>query len=81
MLLFTGIETDELMRQAFLSGAKSFILKSDAQAHLLDAIRSLAQHKPYFTNKVSEVIFARLLTRTRGQDLIGGVPPGKIDHA
>lgn len=78
VLLFTGQETDELMREAFLSGAKSFILKSDAKAHLLDAIRSLAQHKPYFTNKVSEVIFARLLTRTRGQDLIGGVPPGRL---
>ena len=61
VLLFTGIETDDLMRQAFLSGAKSFILKSDARAHLLDAIRALAQHKPYFTNKVSEVIFSRML--------------------
>ena len=63
VLLFTGIETDELMRQAFASGAKSFILKSDAQTHLLDAVRALAQHKPFFTNKVSEVILARLLQR------------------
>ena len=67
VLLFTGMETDELMRQAFASGAKSFILKSDARTHLLDAIRALAQHKPYFTNKVSEVIFARLLRRGREQ--------------
>jgi DNA-binding NarL/FixJ family response regulator len=63
VLLFTGLETDDLMRQAFISGAKSFILKSDARAHLLDAIRALADHKPFFTNKVSEVIFARLLQR------------------
>ena len=60
VLLFTGMETDELMRQAFVSGAKSFILKSDARAHRLEAIRALAQHKPFFTNKVSEVIFSRL---------------------
>lgn len=65
VLLFTGVETDQLMRDAFASGAKSFILKSDVQTHLLDAIRSLAQHKPYFTNKVSEVIFARLLRTDR----------------
>ena len=65
VMLFTGMETDELMREAFLSGAKSFILKSDAKTHLLDAIRSLAQHKPYFTSKVSEVIFSRLLRPTR----------------
>ncbi len=65
VLLFTGLETDDLMRDAFTSGAKSFILKSDAHAHLLDAIRSLAIHKPYFTSKVSEVIFSRLLRPER----------------
>jgi DNA-binding NarL/FixJ family response regulator len=63
VLLFTGVETDELMREAFISGAKSFILKSDARVHLLEAIRALAQHKPYFTNKVSAVIFSRVLQR------------------
>jgi DNA-binding NarL/FixJ family response regulator len=66
VLLFTGIETDALMREAFAAGAKSFILKSDARDHLLGAIRSLAARKAYFTNKVSEVIFARLFTRKSG---------------
>jgi two-component system response regulator NreC len=77
VLLFTGMETDELMRQAFVSGAKSFILKSDARTHLLDAIRALAQHKPYFTNKVSEVIFARMLRRGREQSP-DGMPAGRL---
>lgn len=34
VLLFTGVETDDLMRMAFVSGAKSFILKSDVRTHL-----------------------------------------------
>jgi DNA-binding NarL/FixJ family response regulator len=68
VLLFTGIETDDLMREAFLCGAKSFILKSDARTHLLDAIRALSQHKPYFTNKVSEVIFSRMLQPGRDHE-------------
>ncbi|HEX4084761.1 MAG TPA: response regulator transcription factor [Chthoniobacteraceae bacterium] len=67
VMLFTGMETDDLMREAFLCGAKSFILKSDAKTHLLDAIRALAQHKPYFTTKVSEVIFSRLLRPARAR--------------
>ncbi len=77
VLLFTGLETDDLMRQAFVSGAKSFILKSDARTHLLDAIRALAQHKPYFTNKVSEVIFARMLRRCE-PDAPGSAPAGRL---
>jgi DNA-binding NarL/FixJ family response regulator len=77
VLLFTGLETDDLMRQAFASGAKSFILKSDARAHLLEAVRALARHKPFFTNKVSEVILARLLQRG-GCDAQGGTPAGRL---
>ena len=78
VLLFTGVETDELMRDAFVSGAKSFILKTDARAHLLEAIRALAGHKPYFTNKVSEVIFAKLLRRIRDEDSTPGGLQGRL---
>jgi len=63
VVLFTGLETDELMRKAFVNGAKSFILKTDARNHLLEAVRALAQHKTYFTGKVSNVVFSRLLER------------------
>ena len=63
VMLFTGMETDDLIREAFVIGAKSYILKTDARPHLLTAIRCVAQHKPYFTSKVSEVIFSRLLRR------------------
>jgi DNA-binding NarL/FixJ family response regulator len=75
VLLFTGHETDERIREAFASGAKSFILKSDAREHLLDAIRALAHHKPYFTSKVAEVIFSRLLSRKRAPQARAEDPP------
>ena len=78
VLLFTGLERDALIREAFASGAKSFILKSDARLHLLNAIRALAEHKPYFTNKVSEVIFARLLHRGREREAEPGEQPGRL---
>jgi DNA-binding NarL/FixJ family response regulator len=78
VLLFTAVETDDLMREAFVSGAKSFILKTDAREHLLDAIHALGQHKPYFTNKVSEVIFARLLGGSRNPEPHPGIPMGRL---
>ncbi|MBV9658607.1 MAG: response regulator transcription factor [Verrucomicrobia bacterium] len=66
VLIFTGQETDELVRKVFEAGAKSFILKSEASRHLVEAIRSLCQHKPFFTTTVSAVLFARFLERCHG---------------
>ncbi len=61
VLIFTAHDEDELIRQAFAAGARSFILKSEPLACLVEAIRSLARHKSFFSNKVSEVLFSRLL--------------------
>ena len=64
ILMFTAHETEELIRQVFEAGAKSFIFKSQAHTYLIDAIQSLAQHKPFFTSKVSETLFADILNRS-----------------
>jgi two-component system, NarL family, response regulator NreC len=66
ILMFTGHETDELIREAFQAGVKSFILKSEAHTYLVEAIESLSRHKPYFTSKVSEILFADILNRSEG---------------
>src|SRR5437762_4264179 len=67
ILIFTAHETDELIREAFEAGAKSFIFKSDAHQFLVEAIRSLAEHKPFFTNKVAEVLFAEIFSCSEGK--------------
>jgi len=64
ILMFTGHETDDLIREVFEIGVKSFIFKSEAHTYLVDAIRSLSQHKPFFTSKVSEILFADILNRS-----------------
>jgi len=64
ILIFTAHETDELIREVFESGAKGFIFKSDAHQLLVKAIQSLSEHKAFFTNKVSEVLFAEILNRS-----------------
>ena len=66
ILIFTGSgETDDLIRETFDSGAKAFVLKTDASEFLLEALKSLADHKPFFTDKSSAVIFARFARPTR----------------
>jgi DNA-binding NarL/FixJ family response regulator len=64
ILMFTAHETDELIREVFEVGVKSFIFKSDAHIYLIDAIQSLSEHKPFFTSKVSEILFADILNRS-----------------
>ena len=60
VLVFTGSrESDELIREVFASGAKSYIVKTEASQFLIDAIESLGEHKPFFTEKSSAIIFAR----------------------
>jgi DNA-binding NarL/FixJ family response regulator len=61
VMMFTGQETDELIKDAFEAGARSYILKTDPKHHIEAALRSLAQHKPYFTTHVGEVLFDRFL--------------------
>jgi DNA-binding NarL/FixJ family response regulator len=63
ILIFTAHETDELIREVFEAGVKSFIFKSEAHTYLVEAIQSLSQHKPFFTNKVSEILFADIVNR------------------
>jgi DNA-binding NarL/FixJ family response regulator len=66
ILMFTGQESENLIRDAFESGVKSFILKSEAHHFLVEAIESLARHKPFFTEKVSEILFSNMLERSQG---------------
>ncbi len=61
ILMFTGLETEELIRQVFEAGARSYILKTDGREQLESALRALAAHKPYFTTQVGEILFAKFL--------------------
>ncbi|MEY2562225.1 MAG: hypothetical protein QOH88_418 [Verrucomicrobiota bacterium] len=77
ILIFTAHETDELIREVFEAGAKSFIFKAEAHIYLVEAIQSLAQHKPYFTSKVSEILFADMLHRSE-RDASGSQPGQRL---
>jgi two-component system response regulator NreC len=72
ILMFSAHESDDLIRAAFEAGVKSFILKSEAHQFLLEAIESLSRHKPFFTTKVSEILFSNILHRAEsGRDDTG----------
>jgi DNA-binding NarL/FixJ family response regulator len=77
LLMFTGEASDQMIHEVFAAGARSYILKSDIGAHLIAAIRALGQHKHYFTNHISEVVFARYIDGASGagKDKTEGLTP------
>ena len=62
VLVFSMHDSEGLVREVFAAGARGYVLKSDAARYLVDAIRSLAQHKPFFTERISEAILSSLVS-------------------
>jgi DNA-binding NarL/FixJ family response regulator len=61
ILVFTMHQSEQLVRDMLAAGARGYLLKSDAAAHIVDAIGSLAVHRPYFNMRVSETVLAGYL--------------------
>ncbi|WP_114946405.1 response regulator [Microvirga calopogonii] len=63
VLIFTMHESELLLREALEAGARGYLLKSDARKFLIAAVESLAQHKPFFTGRVSEALLNAFLSQ------------------
>jgi two-component system response regulator NreC len=62
VLIFSAHHSERVIEELFRAGAKSYIQKSDVSRHLIAAIKSLAEHKPFFTPEVSEILFAKFFS-------------------
>lgn len=67
VVIFSAHHSEEVIGQLFEAGAKSYIQKSDASRHLVTAIKSIADHKPFFTSEISQVLFAKFLSGSAGK--------------
>ena len=56
VLLLTMHESEELVREVLAAGARGYVLKSDAGRALVDALKALAEQKPYFTSKIAALV-------------------------
>jgi DNA-binding NarL/FixJ family response regulator len=62
VLVLTMHASEELIRQVLRAGAHGYVLKSDAGEQLIAAVRSLQEHKPFLTTRVTEVVLDGFLT-------------------
>jgi DNA-binding NarL/FixJ family response regulator len=50
--------SEEVVRGAFEAGVKTFISKTETEQFLVDAVRALANHKPFLTPRVSQIFLS-----------------------
>jgi DNA-binding NarL/FixJ family response regulator len=75
VVMFSAHHSEDVIEQLFDAGAKSYIQKSDAGRHLVTAIKSLAEHKPFFTPEISEILFAKFFSGGSGNK------QSRLDHS
>lgn len=66
LLVFSMHDSEDLVREVFAAGARGYVLKSDAELYLIEALKSLARHKPFFTPRISEAILNSLAAPVSG---------------
>jgi DNA-binding NarL/FixJ family response regulator len=71
ILIFTMHDDDAVLREAVLAGVRGYLLKSDAQVHLLEAIATLARREAYISGQVSGTLLEAVLKPGKLRD---GVP-------
>lgn len=60
LVMFTAEESEAAVTESFQAGVKSFIRKTDLVELLVTAIRAAAEHRPFFTPEIGEILFGRM---------------------
>lgn len=79
ILLLTLHKSTELLRAAFSAGADAYVLKSDAEDDLINALETAARGEIYVTHAISPTVTADILgeiKQSRGSALDAGPEAG-----
>ena len=76
--MFTMHDDETLVAEALEAGARAYLLKTDARAHLLAAVEALAAHKPFFTGQISETLLNSFLSNRTSERRDGLAPRERI---
>ena len=61
ILLYTMHDREEVIMEVLRAGVRGFVLKSDAERHLIAALDALSIHRPYFSGAISETLLEKFL--------------------
>jgi DNA-binding NarL/FixJ family response regulator len=68
ILIYTVQDEEYRVAEAFRSGVRGYILKSDDEDSLIEAIEALANHLPFLGTNASEVLLQELKTHGGGEE-------------
>jgi DNA-binding NarL/FixJ family response regulator len=61
-------DSNHVIREVLRSGAKGFVLKTDADQDLIEAVEAVAQKRHFFTKRVADVVLEGYLTGRNAND-------------
>jgi DNA-binding NarL/FixJ family response regulator len=70
VLILTMHESEAILAEILVRGARGLLLKSDARDHLIAAIEALLEHRPYFTSLVLEKLLREYQLNNRDRPAI-----------
>jgi DNA-binding NarL/FixJ family response regulator len=68
VLIFTLHDQDMLITEVLEAGARGYVIKSEANEHLVSAVAALADHRPYFSARFSERLVQNFLSSGKPTD-------------
>jgi DNA-binding NarL/FixJ family response regulator len=77
ILILSVHHSDQLIREILAAGVRGYIVKSDSDRDLVVAVEALANHKPFFTPRATELMLNGLDQRGSGP---GGLPQNLSDR-
>jgi len=66
VLVFTMHNSDELISEVLHAGARGYLLKTEADEQIFNAVSALARHRPFFSNQVSETLLDKFNSGVTG---------------
>lgn len=67
ILILSVHDSQEVIQQVLDSGARGYVLKSDAMRDLIAAVDAVRSNKTFFTHKIAEAVLERQLKRMNEQ--------------
>jgi DNA-binding NarL/FixJ family response regulator len=61
ILILSVHYSDQLIKDILDAGVRGFVVKSDSDRDLIIALETLANHKPFFTSRATEVMLTNFL--------------------